>query len=127
MINDRAFLASVGTYVASYGLGTLGTDLWLGTFPSTPGASVGVLTMPAPVFRGEHVDRIGLQVLIRDPDPGAALTKASSVYALFDDKWNTLHPDFHGRFLCMNRLGVGWVDESNNTVYTLSLLFVGTL
>jgi hypothetical protein len=79
-------LPDIAAYLAGEGLGTLGTDLFMGSMPDPPNACVAlyeyagrppgfVHDSPQPAIRYPR-----LQVLVRDDDYAGAVSRARSVY-----------------------------------------------
>lgn len=85
-------LDDLSDYLSTNGVGTVGTNLFKGTLPSTPDAAVALFKTggPAPVnMMGAGpgtavVERPHVQVLARDTRSDAAEKKAQDVWSLLD-------------------------------------------
>lgn len=87
-----ALLPEIGTHLQTGGIGTLGTNLFLGMMPDTPDACVAVYEYPG--GQGEYVlgtsmtqiERPKFQVMARaaEDDYASARSKIQDVYTLLD-------------------------------------------
>lgn len=114
----KAVLDSIGTYVASYGFGSLGSNIFLDTLPGTPYACIGIFHYGGIRIEGNPLRRIDFQLRVRNPDHALADTIASSLYTLFDNKWCSLAPSFRGNFQCLSEVNEKTVDENSHALYT---------
>lgn len=85
-------LDDLSDYLSSQGIGTIGTDLFKASLPSTPDAAVALFKYggPAPVHMMSAgpgtaiVERPHLQVLARHTHPANAEKKAQDIWTLLD-------------------------------------------
>ena len=113
----KGVLDAIGTYVASYGFGTLGQNLFLETLPFTPYSCVGLFQYGGVRIEGNPLRRMDFQVRVRNPDAAQAFTTISSLYTLFDNKWCSLAPSYRGNFQCLSEISPKTVDENKHTLY----------
>ena len=86
-----ALLDDVGVYLAAQGVGTQGTDIFIGKMPDTPDTCIGLFeyggqegdyTMGATV--SARMERPNFQAVVRAAGYSAARTKVQSVYTTLD-------------------------------------------
>jgi len=89
---------SIATSLQSYGLGTIGSDLFIGQLPSTPYESTVIAPSGGYEISGDKVNRPAVQFLHRSVKYNDGWTYINSLNTLFADKFNKLGCSYPGRF-----------------------------
>jgi len=130
----KEFLTAVCSYIGAQGYGTVGPEPAADVFgivaedlPEKPARCIAVVPTGGTKRRGDPVRHRTFQVLVRAPRSAQALdqamTVASSIYALFDNKWCVLAPTFYGRMLAEHEAGPHALDQNNHPVYSNNYSF----
>ena len=118
----RRILEDVGTYLETWGIGSVGGNIFIGNLPQSPTKCMGIfsnvgLMSPnnAPYFL-PHV-----QILIRDEYANhITLSRLNDyVFSLLDDKWEVF-TRFKGRMTALAPPGANYKDEAGNWVFSLN-------
>ena len=120
------FGTAVASYIGAAGYGTAGTDLFLGTLPETPRTCTAIILTGGPSVPQDKIRRKTFQIMCRAQTETAAMTKANSIHALFDDAWCTLAPGFKGRVTASHEPGLHARDANNDVVYFLNFEHVAS-
>jgi len=124
----QRILEDVGTYLNTWGIGTVGTNMFIANMPPSPTKclsifSNGGLMSPqnAPYYNPQF------QILIRDTAYNViALGRlADYVFSLLDNKWEVF-TRFKGRITALSPPGVNYKDETGNWVYSLNFQAIVT-
>jgi len=117
-------LTAIGTYVATNGYGTVGTDLFLNLFPENPRECFAIMLSGGPGYHREKLHTHLISVYVRSANPHTALTKIGSINGLFDDKFGQLQSSgIRGRFVAFGELGPPSQDKAGDTMYTRTYAF----
>jgi hypothetical protein len=119
----KEWLTAIASYVGANGLGTVGDDMFIGALEEEPYTQTAIIPTGGPEVPGDPLRRRTFQILHRNELKQQALTVATSIHALFDDKWNVLPAGHEGRFLPMHDIGPHFADENLHTIYSLNYVF----
>jgi len=119
----KEWLTSCASYVGSNLSYTYATDMFVSQMPTEPPDCIALIPAGGPRIVGSPMEFSHLQVLVRHPDPEEAITRVTSIHALFDNKWCALSPTFCGRFYANHEPGAHICDENGHAVYSLNYTF----
>ena len=100
--------------------------VFLTEMPQSPDNCIALIAHGGPPAQGPN-RRSALQILVRNTSNLTALTKASSLFQLFDDKWCPLGAAYPGRFTADHEPGLHTQDESGHSLYSLNFTFHSVL
>lgn len=85
----KTLVDNFATYLQTGGIGTVNTSIFVGTLPATVDNCVGIFhTGGRPPEKQFDIRYPTIQVVVRNTDKGAALSKADAVYALVKQRAN---------------------------------------
>lgn len=116
---------NVASYVASLGLGTLGTDLFVATMPTTPVVCTCVFPTGGFADPGDPTRRITFAIHHRNTHIASALSSATSLYFAVNEQWNVL-ADYPGRMVAESEHGANYRDASNYVIAFVNGLLITT-
>lgn len=107
------------TYLASGGVGTVGSNLFADHMPAKPTKCTSVQLTGGPKGVGDPLQRPRIQVFVRDLDYQAGFTKACLVYELLNHKVPSL-TTLKGRVIPDHEPGPMYRDANDQVVFTLN-------
>jgi hypothetical protein len=118
----RWFTEDIATYLQTLGVGTIGTNIFIGNLPSSPSRCIGVYSDGGPMDSINAPNlRPNLQILIRGEQ--GSLENLSNlvnyVFNLLDNKWNICNR-FKGRITAKSLPGLNYRDDAGNWVFPLN-------
>lgn len=88
-----AFLQDIGEYLEDLGVGTVGTNLFLGEMPESPNSCIALYQYagetPITTHDGGVIEKPGLQVKVRDPVYATGMAKIGSIFDALHKLANT--------------------------------------
>lgn len=129
LYDAEVFLRELAQYLEANNLGTPGSNLWTGRFPSGKEDGTVITLTGGPKSPGEPVQLRRFQVLNRSKAFGAGLVAHQAIYRALagaNGKWNTL-PSFPGRIYATSEVGVNWQEEGTGYVFhSLNFIYEAT-
>jgi hypothetical protein len=119
------FVTAITTYCDKNSFGTVGTDLFKHTMPTTPIACTCVRVTGGTYTPGNPVKTKTFQVIHRRPytGVGSGTVFVSSLHQLFVDQWNKLDTSHLGRLYPMSEPTSPVQDDNGNWVWSLNYVF----
>ncbi len=116
-----AFEEDIAAVLATAGVGTVLTDIFTGTLPSTPQNCAAVIPTGGIRLSGDinALQRPTFQVLVRDKKWSLGMAKSRLVFASLDRKWN-LASTAKGQVIADHEPGVAFRDTNNLLVFSLN-------
>lgn len=117
--------AAVTTVLSSYGYGTIGTNLFRLTMPSTP--YVSTVVVPTGGFEdvADPTRRPTFTIQHRNTSAASGISIVSSINALLSNSWN-LFPGVPGRCAAITEVGAYFMDDNEHYVFPLNFIFYTT-
>lgn len=106
-------------YLDAQGVGTKGTDLFMGQMPSIPLNVITVVPSGGVSIPGDPISREGFQILIRNSNTQQLLIKSRSVYDTLNNKWAVL-ANFKCRILADAHPTGVFLDEANRELVSVN-------
>ena len=114
--DPRLLLTDVASYLATNGVGTIGTDLFLQNAPETPKVTTVVFLTGGPSFPDNPTRYPSFSVHHRNTNVSSGLAKATQIHSLLGDRWNVL-PTLKGRIATDQAPGAYFVDQNGMFIY----------
>ncbi len=119
----RRLIEDIGTYLQTVGkIGTVGSNIFLGTMPDTPTNCLAIYDTGGPMpERNTPMFLPSFQILIRKErgDLANAAKLADYVFSLLDNKWEVSNR-LKGRIQASSLPGMNYRDTSGNWVFSLN-------
>lgn len=111
----------IAASLATQGIGTVGTDIFTGTLPSSPQNCVAVIPTGGIRLREDlnAIKRPSFQVVARNARWNLGMDKAELIFTALDRKWN-LMPSAKGQIVADHEPGVFFRDNNNLQVFSLN-------
>lgn len=123
----NAQLASeIADYLAARGIGTVGTDIFIGTFPETITSGMYIVDAPSPPpHQYLDTENVVLDFWYRHPKTKLAYEKLRAVYNLLHRKENWQTENFHIYFSeALGQIRDNDRDREGGKLYSISLQFI---
>ena len=122
---QRNLLDAVATYIATIGMGSIGSNLFKMTMPESPHTCTAIVLSGGPVIIGDPTNRPSFQILHRNTDINSGTTLIDSLYYALHNQVNVL-PNMNGFIEAKHLPGVHFRDDNNHPVFSLNFAFITT-
>jgi len=121
-----ALSQAIKDYLVAQGVGTFGTDLFIGQLPEDT-RPVGIVIVPTggPILSDDPTRRPSFQVQVRSELVKIGLPKSVEINNLLDNQWNVL-VGFPGRLTAVTEAGLAFKDDSGRMIYSTNYILVTT-
>lgn len=121
-----ALAVAVKDYLVAQGVGTFGTDLFIGQLPEDV-KPLGIVIVPTggPNLSEDPTRRPSFQIQVRSELVKTGLPKSVEINNLLDDQWNVL-AGFPGRLTAVTEAGLPFKDDAGHLVYSTNYVLVTT-
>lgn len=124
--NDPNLLMSeIVTYLGSNGIGTYGTNLFIGTMPPNPIVATVVVHQGGPWIPGSPMRFPAFLVQHRNTHISSGLPKAQQIHNLLSNAWNVLST-IKGRIVAGGEPGAVFLDANGTYIFPMNFNMVTT-